>query len=112
MRKRFTKSDFTIGGGKAHALYTGRKVAPDEVLDLMECENISRMHVGKDTYPYRYYKTILSILKKGGNPFIDSSALRIIQLYCTMSRKQRREIPRSSHFFNVAKNLLTYKNKI
>jgi len=69
------------------------KVSNKDIIDLMEADTISRLHLGMDPLPYLWYKKSLQMLKCGMYKHMSTKDYDIILAYCMATRKQRREIP-------------------
>lgn len=69
------------------------KVSNKDVLEFMEADTISRLHLGMDPLPYLWYKKSLQMLKCGMYKHMSAKDYDIILAYCMATRKQRREIP-------------------
>lgn len=69
------------------------KVSNKDVMDFMEADTISRLHLGMGPLPYIWYKKSLQMIKCGMYKYMDSRKYDIILAYCMASRKQRRENP-------------------
>lgn len=69
------------------------KVSNKDVLEFMEADTISRLHVGMDPLPYLWYKKSLQMFKCGMYKHMSAKDYDIILAYCMASRKQRRENP-------------------
>lgn len=69
------------------------KVSNKDVIDFMEADNISRLHLGMDPLPYIWYKKSLQMIKCGMYKYLNSGNYNIILAYCMATRKQRRENP-------------------
>ncbi|MBR4590137.1 MAG: hypothetical protein IKO36_05665 [Bacteroidaceae bacterium] len=67
-------------------------VPQNHVLELMDAENISRLHLGKDPLPYLWYKKLLQLSKIGATKYITKEYGGYIMAYCMATRKQRREV--------------------
>ena len=66
-------------------------VTSGEVFPLLEAENISRLHVGKDPMSYAAGKRIVQMAKAGILKHLGVKDWTIVETYWNMTRKERRE---------------------
>jgi hypothetical protein len=69
------------------------RVTSGEVFPLLEAENISRLHVGKDPMSYAAGKRIVQMAKAGILKHLGVKEWTITETYWNMTRKERREYP-------------------
>lgn len=69
------------------------RVTSGEVFPLLEAENISRLHVGKDPMSYAAGKRIVQMAKAGILKHFGVKEWTITETYWNMTRKERREFP-------------------
>lgn len=69
------------------------QVTSGEVFPLLEAENISRLHVGKDPMSYAAGKRITQMAKAGILKHLGVKEWTIVEAYWNMTRKERREYP-------------------
>lgn len=88
------------------------KVKFCDVYDMMDAGNISRMHLGLDPLPYKWYKITMQLAKAGLMKFADNSDADVILAYCVATRKERREIPKLHDCYMAVLKILRLRFEI
>lgn len=89
------------------------QVTSGEVFPLLEAENISRLHVGKDLMSYAAGKRIVQMAKAGILKHLGVKEWTMVENYWNMTRKERRETPmlRKITLLAVRTAFLTEENR-
>ena len=82
------------------------QIKPCDVYNMMQAGNMSRMHLGVNPLPYKWYKVTMQLAKAGLMKFADNSDADIILAFCEATKKERREIPKLHDCYMAALRIL------